>query len=121
MMIATALALLAAGPTRAEAPETTEDLRCLAISFAVTSNKDPAISQAGILSALYYLGRLDGREPRFELEKRLSEPNVLPVGKALEELAQNCGSKLQTRGQELVEMGARISVIEQAREAKAAK
>lgn len=118
---AAAVAILGTGPSRAETPETAQDLRCLAVSFGMATNKDPEIAQGAILSALYYLGRVDGREPNFELEKRLSEPNAMPVGKDLEEAIKSCGAKLAARGQELVEMGARISVIENARAAGTAK
>jgi hypothetical protein len=105
---ALALALMAAAPARAEAPETTTDLKCLVFSMSMGANADPSKAAIGAMAMLYFLGRLDGREPALNLETRLVQPDMQLKPADFAQLGVTCGGMLQNRGAELTAMGERI-------------
>jgi hypothetical protein len=105
------LALAAAAPARAEAPETTSDLKCLVFSMGMSGNSDATKSAVGAMATLYFLGRLDGREPALNLEKRLADPDLQLKPSEAARIGMTCGGMLQTRGGELAAMGERLKVV----------
>jgi hypothetical protein len=102
------LALTAVAPARAEAPETTTDLKCLAFAFNLSSDADQAKASVGTMAALYFLGRIDGREPGLNLEKRLVQPDLQIKPGEVAGLGVKCGGMLQARGRELTTMAERL-------------
>lgn len=106
---ALALALTTAAlPARAEAPETTTDLKCLVFAISLSANSDPAKASVGTMAALYFLGRMDGREPKLDLENRLIQPDMQLKPTDFAQLGKACGGMLQTRGSELTAIGERL-------------
>ena len=55
--------------------------------------------------SLYYIGRLDGRAPNFDLEGAMVEQmlKMTPADYASE--AQRCGKRLQAKGQQITTIG----------------
>jgi hypothetical protein len=109
--VAMVLALTAAATARAETPETTTDLKCLVFSMTMSGNSDAAKSAVGSMVALYFLGRLDGREPTLNLEKRLGDPDLQLKQAEFARVGMACGGMLQTRGSELAAIGGRLKAI----------
>jgi hypothetical protein len=103
--VALALALTVAAPARAEAPETTTDLKCLAFAMGMSGNSDPSKAAVGTMAALYFLGRIDGREPKLDLEKRLVAPDLQIKTADFPSLGATCGGMLKTRGDDLTTIG----------------
>jgi hypothetical protein len=114
LAIAASLSFAAVSGVRAETAETTADLRCLVVSFVGVNNPDPALAQAATMAALYYLGRIDAREPELDLEKKLENPEAVFAGRNMAEVAKACGETLSERGQELQDIGARVSAAAKA-------
>lgn len=113
LVLALAAALALPATAHAETAETTADLRCVAVAFAMTS--DPKFSSIGMMVALYYLGRLDGRDPDLDLAKKFSDPDALMAGMSVQEAAKSCGEKMSLRGRELKDIAARIEEAERAK------
>ena len=106
MIIWPILAAVAA-TTLQPSPSVDQDVHCLAafILFSETVKED---QKSGFLSvAMYYIGRIDGQAPRFDLEKALSELLSNPDyrTKTLPADALRCGTEMQTKGGELKKLG----------------
>src|SRR5215469_3764093 len=101
---AAAFALLAAN-SGAAADATTNDVHCYIVFKQLGSSKEPGVQNAGIMGALYFMGKLDGRTPDFDLETAiLTEIPKLRGGVFNDELAR-CERELQARGEAEAAMG----------------
>ncbi|HEX8525448.1 hypothetical protein [Allosphingosinicella sp.] len=99
-------------PVSAEA--LTSDLRCF-LAFTMLAENGPAERrQQSLTAAIYFLGRLDGRDSRFDLERRAEAegPSLQRDGEAL---VRRCAQILERRGQEVTAIGQRISERERAK------
>lgn len=100
-------AILAATLAASALPAAIEaDIQCLAV-FSLYPGKDSE-EQAGITGAImFYLGRIEGRAPRTQIEPRLREliadaefrENRLPTH------AQRCGNEMVIKGGEVQKIG----------------
>jgi len=120
LALALSVALAFSSAARAETPdnpETTADLRCIAVAFAMTA--DDQFKAVGMMVMLYYLGRLDGREPDLDLAKKFSNPEGMLAGQSLQDAAKSCGEKMTARGKALKDIGA--GMIDAEKAAKATK
>jgi hypothetical protein len=97
---------LFASNARAENADTTADVRCIAAAMVSIGNiQDQNIQTALKITVLYFLGRIDGREPKFDLKRHL-EDQVSKMTRqqvALED--SRCGKLLSARGAAMKEMG----------------
>jgi hypothetical protein len=101
-----ALATLSAGPAAsAEASDTTADVRCLVVSLAMLQSTSQGQQTAGLLSFFYFEGRIDGREPNYDLEAGLRREITRMSGEQLSDEAKRCGGILTSRGDELMQIG----------------
>lgn len=103
-----ATAARAADPTPAPASAPASDLRCLAVASILASNSDPNLKNAGVMAALYYLGKLDGREPGLDLEARLKQEFTQLTPQEIQPEGMRCGAELAARGKAMTEIGARL-------------
>jgi hypothetical protein len=94
---------------RATSPESVSDARCLIVAVSLLQSPNNATRAAASSSALYYLGRLDGREPSVDLEKLLVElsKQISPEEVRLE--AQRCGQILSLRGKVMSDIGRKLA------------
>ena len=100
------LALLA-GPASAARPETTGDLRCIAVTAFALSNKS-LTPQQGEVSLMYFLGRIDGREPGLDVAVNLEAVSRAITPALAQAEAKRCGGILQARGGYLQQVGAKL-------------
>lgn len=84
------------------------DVRCLAVAAAMAQGSDPKAKSAGLMAGLYYLGKLDGRDPNFDLEGRLKQEMAQMKPEEIITEAQRCGAQLTARGKTITEIGARL-------------
>lgn len=82
-----------------------QDLRCLVAITAILPGIPPA-EQAGVQAlAMYYVGRIDARDPRFDYEQAMGDL-VDRVGMdALRGDMTRCGTQMQARGRALSALG----------------
>jgi hypothetical protein len=101
----TAGCMLVAMSTQALADDTTADIRCVAAVLALSGKADAATKSTLAMSAIYYIGKLDGRVPSLDLEdalvKELSTMTAAEIGSE----AVRCGKDLSVRGQQIKAMG----------------
>ena len=102
---ATAALLCGLWPAQAMADDTDDDLKCLVASMAMVQSGDPDDQSVGMLSTMYWLGRLDGRTPALDLENKakVAAEALKPADLAAE--TARCGDLLAKRGAVLTNMG----------------
>jgi hypothetical protein len=86
------------------ADETSDDIKCLAIGFKLAASPDPDDQSVGLLSTMYWLGKLDGMTPKVDLEKQMQE-GAFDM-KAADERAEalHCAAALKPRGEFLTNL-----------------
>ncbi len=78
-ILSAALALLClagANQSRAQDDKTGADIRCFLLMSVMATASEPEIKNAGAISAMYWLGRLDGTVPTEKLEQLVQQRAV---------------------------------------------
>jgi hypothetical protein len=101
------LACLGLAATRVEAQDaaTIADIRCVIIGVRLSEMANPTQQSKGLLLSLYYLGRLDGRSPKLDIEHLLLDEFRTMAGTDYASEGKRCGVGLTEKGQQLVEIG----------------
>src|SRR5262249_54977409 len=94
----------AAGMETAEA-DNNADLRCLAAAAAAANTADRGMQVAATISTMYWLGRLEGRKPNFDLERHLTATAQHMNEADLKAETVRCGELLRAKGLELQTVG----------------
>jgi hypothetical protein len=103
---AAALVILSALWTSAAlADETNDAIKCLAVSLKASNSSNPDDESIGMLSTMYWLGKLDGVTPKVDLEKEMQSGafDMKPEDEKVEEA--RCASSLRERGPLLTHLG----------------
>jgi hypothetical protein len=91
---------------KAESPDTTADIRCFTAGIvSSTLTKDASAQHSLQMMALYFLGRLDGREIEVDLKKRFVEEAGKMTRQDVGSEDVRCGKFIQERGAFLNELG----------------
>jgi len=85
------------------------DRRCLLVAMTLAAHADEAMRQAGMASALYFLGRIDGRATELDLEGALYAEAVRMTEDDVRREGPRCGAELTARGADLQEMSRRLA------------
>jgi hypothetical protein len=102
-ILAAAIALAAGGAAQAEPDATRSDVRCL-LAFS-TMLKNPAYKDAAGAGLFYFVGRIDARDPKFDLGAAMKrEIGNMQTSDYVTE-AQRCGAVLKQRNEDLKAAG----------------
>ena len=88
----------------AQTAETAADFRCAVISVKNGSQLDQAWPGGSVIMLMYYLGRIEGREPTLDAIERLK----IEANAALDWTEEFGNSEAKRCGDALVTMGARL-------------
>jgi hypothetical protein len=90
---------------RAQDSDSVADIRCVAVGIRDAELPNSTQKSTGTLLVLYYVGRLDGRNPTLDLEKLLAEQiaKMTDVDYATE--SRRCGQSLATKGAQITHLG----------------
>ena len=106
LVILTCAALLSAIPAIAD--ETDDDVKCLAVSLNMSSSDNANDQSIGMLSTMFWMGKLDGRVPDADIEKRtLDAFGALKPDEVKTEQAR-CTETLTARGHTLTSLGQQL-------------
>ncbi len=105
-MLAPLFILTAAAPP--EELQTKSDVRCLVAISSLQRSDDAAIKAAAALGMLYFMGRLDGRNPNLDYEAAMAAEAGPMKGQNISGLLQTCGKTMQDRGKMMMEVGERL-------------
>jgi hypothetical protein len=91
--------------TGAYADPNTDDVHCYIVYNSMSASSDKAMATAGFMGQIYWVGRLDGRAPDFDLEKAIIAELPVMTGDFFRAEAKRCGDAMIQRGQGLTAMG----------------
>ena len=89
----------------AQDADTVADVRCVAVGIRSAELPDSRQKSTGLLMALYFIGRLDGRDPKLDLETLLSEQLSKMTAADFTAEAARCGSSLASKGAQITHVG----------------
>jgi hypothetical protein len=89
----------------AQDADTVADVRCVAVGIRSAELPDSRQKSTGLLMALYFIGRLDGRDPKLDLEALLSEQLAKMSAADFTTEATRCGNSLATKGAQITKVG----------------
>ena len=98
------VALLLASASPAD-PQTQADLRCLVVSLALSGSDNATLSGSGLMSSLYYLGKVDSALPGADLGSMLRKEAANISQQEERALLRRCGTELKQRGEYLQAIG----------------
>lgn len=78
------------------------DLRCVSAFASLISN--PQYKDNATIGMFYYLGRIEGRDPNFDLAKGLVQVRSIVQGQLASE-AQRCGAEVKAKNESLKAIG----------------
>ncbi len=103
--VLTATLLLASG-AQAQGAETANDLKCILVfSVAASGQADPAARAGAGMAVLYFVGRIEGRTPGFDIENGLRTEAGKLTGVSAKSEFIRCGAALKSKGEELQAIG----------------
>lgn len=85
------------------------DVRCVVVGLRMAEATVPGQRAAGVMLAIYYLGRLDGRAADVELEGLIEREAETMTAAQFRSNAIRCGKAITLKGQEIREIGADLS------------
>jgi hypothetical protein len=106
---------------RAQDVETIADVRCVIVGVLLVQKADPAQRTAGSMLSMYYIGRLDGRVPKLDLEELILKEGGTMTNADFGAEAKRCGETLAARGQEITRIGQDIVARERKKSGEQAK
>lgn len=100
-------------PAYAQAPQgdTIADVRCVIVGMKLGGSGNSTQQTAGMMTALYYIGRIDGREPALDMEVLLTKEFVKMTAADLSREASRCGSHLTEKGKEITKIGEHMTEL----------
>ena len=105
--LAISSALVATVPALAQSDDAT-DLRCFVVASVLMNSSDRSQRAAGVIGSLYFMGRLDGRSPGLDWNKRLTAEMAAMSGSDLSTVSATCGAIMTAQGRRLGEMGKQV-------------
>lgn len=82
------------------------DVRCVVVGLRMAQMTVPQQRAAGMMLAVYYLGRLDGRAADAEVEELIKKEAGKMTTAEFRSNAVRCGKALTLKGQEIQKVGA---------------
>ena len=89
----------------AQDADTVADVRCVAVGIRSAELPDSRQKSTGLLMALYFIGRLDGRNPKVELEALLAAQVAKMTAADFAAEATRCGQSLASKGAQITKVG----------------
>jgi hypothetical protein len=82
-----------------------QDIKCLVIGLNMANSPAPQVKAASSGVILYFLGRLDGREPEIDIKKSVMEQLDSITNLDLPTESKRCGQMIVSQSQALAELG----------------
>src|SRR5260370_16462066 len=96
---------LSSAQAPAQDAETIADVRCLIVGMKFAGMADPTQQSAGMMLSMYYIGRLDGRVPKLDIEALMIKEIITMTTSDYGSEAKRCGASLTDKGQAITRIG----------------
>jgi hypothetical protein len=104
LILGSALGLMATAAVAQDAV-TIADIRCVIVGMQLSGMANSPQQPRGILLTLYYIGRLDGRSPKLDIEHLIIEETRRMADADYASEEKRCGAGLTEKGQQITEIG----------------
>lgn len=94
------------GGARAAGRQTLADIRCVVVAIRMMSISYAQDRSAGMMAALYYLGRLDGHAPTADLARLLDDESRKMTLAEFRANAGRCGSAMKLKARQIDKIAA---------------
>jgi hypothetical protein len=91
--------------------ESDADVRCVVFAVSPLNSSDADMRSAGQGLFLYYLGRIDGRDPHFDLEAAVLKATHDAPGNAASAQNKQCAETMRARSKEVAAIGQKLQAI----------
>ena len=81
------------------------DIRCVAVGMKLAGAANSSDQSRGFLLTLYYIGRLDGRVPKLDIENLLIAESSKMTNSDDASEAKRCGAALVEKGEQITKIG----------------
>jgi hypothetical protein len=105
---------LSVGEDSSDGPSTA-DVKCLVVGLAMSQSSNQGQASAAPLVSLYYLGKIDGRDPNLDLERNLGQLSRSMTQADIRSAAARCSVELEKRSESLRAIAARLQASESAK------
>ena len=113
LVVVAGLLAIQSAPVRASDPsldaERTADIRCVLVGIRLSTVGNATQRSAGTMLALYFLGRLEGRNPGFDVENLVIKNAQVMTESDYKAEAGRCGAALSEKGQQIAKIGTDMS------------
>lgn len=106
----TAALSLFGAQAQAQTAETKADIRCIA-TLASVGAEDPDAMPAVTIAVMFFMGRIDGRQPNLDLTAALAVEAASLEGQDLQREAERCGRIIVEKGEALKRIGAQLQAL----------
>ena len=121
LVILVAMAGLFAGRAWAQSAEIIADVRCVVVGMQIAWAATSAHQPRGVFMTLYYLGRLDGRAVKVDLEQLIVAEATRMSSADYASEAQRCEGGLTEKGQQITQIGKDLTGVGKATPGQAIK
>ena len=97
----TGMALLFASAAAASPDVDSADVRCFLVAAEMADTKDKEVQSAASIMMFYYLGRIDGRDPKANVEALIEQEAARLTDADKKQLLTSCSAEVKLRGKQL--------------------
>jgi hypothetical protein len=108
MIVCAALAFLPREEAHAADGQKDADVRCVAVGLRMIEMTAPEQRTAGMMLAVYYLGRLDGKASDLDVERLVKAEAAKMTSADFRADAVRCGQEMQQKGSEIQRIGSSL-------------
>jgi hypothetical protein len=101
-----------------DAADTDSDVKCLILGIELSADPDQQLQMPGQMTALYFMGRLNGRAPAQDLQAKITAHAKAMSQADIAATAQSCTTTLSGAGKALVDARDALIKIEADKAAK---
>lgn len=91
-----------AGPVKVK---TVADAQCMVVGARLAESPNPRLRFSGEMLLSYFLGRIDGRSPKVDLEALVKREGSEMMASSFRRWAHRCGAEFSARGAEITRIG----------------
>jgi|HubBroStandDraft_5_1064220.scaffolds.fasta_scaffold23435_4 hypothetical protein len=103
--------LVSSAKSLAQNQEDVADVRCVAVALRMTEMPAAEQKSSGLMMALYYVGRLDGRAPNLDIEELIIQQIGKMTNADYSSEAIRCGKSLSEKGQKMTQIGQKLGQL----------
>jgi hypothetical protein len=103
--------LVSPAKSLAQNQEDIADVRCVAVALRMTEMPAAEQKSTGLMMAVFYLGRLDGRTPNLDIEQSIFEQIGKMTNADYSGEAIRCGKRLSEEGRKITQISKNLGQL----------